>query len=157
MNWTWSKWRAVLLDLLERAGWSAGQVFFATLLAGGVTVAGLPWAYAATLGAGAAVVSVAGTVLQYLGRLTDLGFWPDLAVRLARTFLGSLFGSFVAAEAFDLTTFAWGTALDVAFLATLTALGKGLLARGQASSAPGARRSPSTLPADEYEAAVLQR
>ncbi|WP_329044883.1 hypothetical protein OG738_26460 [Amycolatopsis sp. NBC_01488] len=156
MNWTWPKWRAVLLDLLERAGWSAGQVFFATLLAGGSTVAGLPWSYAATLGLGAAVVSVAGTVLQYLGRKTDLAFWPDLGLRLAKTFLGSLFGSFVAAEAFDIMTFDWATALDVAFLATLTALGKGLLARGPVSSAPDVRTSPSTLPVDRYEEAVAR-
>jgi len=34
MAWTSAKWRAVLLDFLERAGWSAGEIFFATLLAG---------------------------------------------------------------------------------------------------------------------------
>lgn len=32
------RWKAVLLDFLERAGWSAGQAFVATLLVGGASV-----------------------------------------------------------------------------------------------------------------------
>lgn len=163
MAWSGSKWRAVLLDFGERAGWSAGEVFFATLLAGGPVVAAaasLPWKYSLTLAVGAAVSSAVLTALQYLGRLTDLPFWPDLLVRLAKTFLGSLAASF-AAGLFDVTTFHWATALNVAVLATLSALGKGLLARQQATTAPapdgpGAtpRPSPSTLAAHTYTAAV---
>jgi len=90
MAWNSSKWRAVLLDFLERAGWSAGQVFFATVVAGSTQSAaiGLPWKTASLLALGAAVSSVVLTAVQYLGRFTNLSFWPDLLVRLGKTFLG---------------------------------------------------------------------
>jgi hypothetical protein len=144
MAWSPSKWRAVVLDFLERAGWSAGEVFFAILLAGGTatTVTSLPWKYALTLAASAAVASIVLTAIQYLGRLTNLSFWPDVLVRLAKTFLSSLAASF-GADLFDVTKFHWTTALNVAVLATLAALGKGLLARE-----PGAlKQSTVTTPA----------
>ena len=169
--WTTEKWRAVLLDFLERAGWSAGEIFFATLLAGGtaVSVATLPWAYALTLAFSAAISSVILTALQYLAKKTDLTFWPDLIVRLGKTFLGSLAASVAAATVFDVTAFDWSTALNVATVTTLAALGKGLLARQQpapaaattppaatadAPPAPEPRLTPSTLPTDKYVAAV---
>ncbi|WP_430783333.1 hypothetical protein [Actinoplanes sp. G11-F43] len=150
------KWRAVLLDFVERAGWSAGQVFLATLLAGGVgAVIDLPWRYSLTLATGAFVSSLLLTAVQYLSRLTNLAFWPDLLVRLAKTFLSSLAGS-TAAGVFDVTTFDWESALNVAFLATVASLGKGLLAREPAAPngqvPPGA--SPSTLPTGTYREAV---
>jgi len=167
MAWSASKLKAVLLDFLERAGWSAGQVFFATLLAGGTSVANLPWKYSSTLAISAGVSSMILTAIQYLTRTTDLSFWPDLIVRLAKTFLASLAGSIVAAGVFDITKFNWTTALNIAILATLTALGKGLLARGQAAFAPKAppaggsaeaavaeKATPSTLPTGTYEHAV---
>ena len=152
MAWSGSRLRAVLLDLLERAGWSAGQVFFATLLAGGTTLsaANLPWKYASTIALSAAVSSVILTVLQYLVRATNLPFWADLAVRLAKTFLASVAASIAAAQIFDVTTFGWTAALNVAALATITALGKGLLARGQAAVST----SPSTLPESTYTHAI---
>ena len=107
MAWTSAKWRAVVLDFLERAGWSAGEVFFATLLAGGTaaSVVNLPWAYSLTLALSAAVSSAILTALQYLAKQTNLSFWPDLLVRLGKTFLGSLSASFAAAKVFDVTTF----------------------------------------------------
>jgi hypothetical protein len=153
MVWNGSKRRAVLLDLLERAGWSAGQVFFATLLAGGtaVTASNLPWKYSATLALSAGFASIVLTVLQYLGRATDLPFWPDLVVRLAKTFLASLGGSIVATGVFDVSKFDWTTAFNVALLATITALGKGLLARTQTGAG---KATPSTLPESTYENAV---
>jgi peptidoglycan biosynthesis protein MviN/MurJ (putative lipid II flippase) len=164
MAWSRAKWRAVMLDFLERAGWSAGQVFFATLLAGGTAdVGNLPWKYSSTLALGGAVSSIILTAVQYLTRLTDLPFWPDQVVRLLKTFLASLAASIVAAGVFDVTTFNWTTAINVAALATITALGKGLLARGQttvagaqttAATPPPQRHTPSTLPFDTYENAV---
>lgn len=162
MAWSSSKVKAVVLDFLERAGWSAGQVFFATLLAGGVSVSNLPWKYSSTLAISAGVSSMILTGIQYLTRTTDLSFWPDLTVRLAKTFLSSLAGSIVAAGVFDITRFNWTTALNVAILATLTALGKGLLARGQAVLTPSApqtaasagKATPSTLPTNTYEDAI---
>ncbi|MEV0900906.1 holin [Actinoplanes sp. NPDC049802] len=150
------KWRAVLLDFLERAGWSAGQVFIATLLAGGVgSVIDLPWRYSLTIAAGAFLSSVVLTAVQYLSKMTNLAFWPDLLVRLGKTFLSSLAGS-MTAGAFDVTTFDWESALNVAFLATVASLAKGLLAREPAAPngqvPPGA--SPSTLPTGTYREAV---
>jgi hypothetical protein len=161
------KVKAVLFDFLERAGWSAGQVFVATLLAGGSAgaVTGLPWKYALTLAVSAAVSSIVLTGIQYLTRLTQLSFWPDLLVRLAKTFLGSLAAS-ITAGAFDVTTFHWSAALNVAVLATLGALAKGLLAREHllpptpaAASVPGSpaapeQPSPSTLPIETYREAT---
>ncbi|MEV6302906.1 holin [Actinoplanes sp. NPDC051861] len=156
MTQTVPKWRAIVLDFLERAGWSAGQVFVATLLAGGVGVIGqLPWKQAITLAVSAFVASLLLTGVQYLGKFTNLAFWPDLLVRLAKTFLGALSGSMVAGV-FDITAFDWGAALNVAFLATLASLGKGLLAREPA--APNGQvppdASPSTLPTGTYREAV---
>jgi len=165
---TESKWWAVLRDFGERAGWSAGQVFVATLLAGGTTtsVANLPWKYAITLALSAAVSSVILTVLQYLGRVTDLPFWLDLVVRLGKTFLASVAASIAAGSVFNVMTFEWETALNVAVLATLAALGKGLLARepaAPATSVTGAEKpagtteaqsSPSTLPLETYRKAT---
>ena len=175
MAWTTAKWRAVVLDFLERAGWSAGEVFFATLLAGGTaaSVTNLPWAYSSTLAISAAVSSIILTAVQYLAKQTNLSFWPDLLVRLLKTFLGSLAASFAAAKVFDITTFHWSAALNVAVLATLTALGKGLLARQPAhaapttaggaaapaaatSAVPAAQANPSTLPTQTYVEAVKQ-
>lgn len=162
MAWSKEKVKAVLLDILERAGWSAGQVFFATLLAGGTasTVANLPWRYAVTVAISAAVSSALLTVLQYAGRITDLPFWPDLLVRLGKTFLASLAGSIAAAGVFDVTAFNWESALNVAVIATVTALGKGLLARERpvppATTEKQAEReaSPSTLPLETYNEAT---
>jgi hypothetical protein len=150
------KWRAVVLDFVERAGWSAGQVFVATLLAGGVgSVLDLPWKYSLTLAVSAFVSSLVLTAVQYLSKLTNLAFWPDLLTRLAKTFLAALSGSMVAGV-FDITTFDWESALNVAFLATAASLGKGLLAREPAAPngqvPPGA--SPSTLPMGTYREAV---
>ncbi|MEU4158368.1 holin [Actinoplanes sp. NPDC026670] len=150
------KWRAVVLDFVERAGWSAGQVFVATLLAGGVgSVINLPWKYALTLAVSAFVSSLVLTAVQYLSKLTNLAFWPDLIVRLAKTFLAALSGSMVAG-AFDITSFDWESALNIAFVATVGSFGKGLLAREPAAPngqvPPGA--SPSTLPMGTYREAV---
>ena len=157
-----SKRRAVLFDFLERAGWSAGQIFFATLLAGGapVNAANLPWRYALTLAVSAAVLSVVLTAIQYANvKWKNLPFWPDLAVRLAKTFLGSFAASAIADGVFDMTTFHWSTAFNIAVVATISALGKGLLARSQAPATeptPGSSSpaSPSTLPNDTYREAV---
>lgn len=162
-----ANWRLnpVLADFLERGGWSAGQVLFATLLAGGtsVTVANLPWKYASVLALSAAVGSVVLTAIQYVAKLTNLPFWEDTIVRLGKTFLASLAASFAAAHPFDITKFNWTTALNMAALAVLAALGKGLLARGsnavtavdhKPTAAAANTVNPSTLPARTYLAAV---
>jgi hypothetical protein len=159
----------IVADFIERAGWSAGQVFFATLLAGGtsVSVANLPWKYALVLAVSAAVGSAVLTALQYIARMTDLPFWEDLLARLGKTFLASLLASFAAAHPFDIIAFDWPTALNVAALAVLAALGKGLLARGSdvglaagpatataTVTGTNAVPNPSTLPTATYIEAV---
>ncbi|HEV2781539.1 MAG TPA: hypothetical protein VGX25_19320 [Actinophytocola sp.] len=157
--------RPVVLDFLERAGWSAGQVFFATLLAGGaVSVTNLPWKYASVLALSAGVASLVLTLGQYLADLhpspnlpAPAVFWIDLGLRLVKTFLATLAGAFVAAEPFDVTTFDWPAALNLAALAVLAALAKGLLARGSDSGMPAQaapRMTPSTLPTRTYLEAV---
>ena len=101
--------------------------------AGGAGAIGhLPWKQAFTLAISAFIASLLLTGGQYLGKITHLAFWPDLLVRLAKTFIASLAGSMVAGV-FDITTFDWGAALNVAVLATLAALGKGMLAREPAA------------------------
>jgi hypothetical protein len=158
-----TKRRAVLFDFLERAGWSAGQVFFATLLAGGSTVsaADLPWRYALTLALSAALLSVILTAVQYANETwKNLSFWPDLGVRMAKTFLGSFGASAIADGVFDVTTFHWSTAFNIAVVATISALGKGLLAREPAGATPesgsggATSANPSTLPIETYLRAV---
>ncbi|MEV0284772.1 hypothetical protein AB0H36_11710 [Kribbella sp. NPDC050820] len=100
-----------------------------------------------TLAASGAVSAILLTALQYLLKLTDLSFWLDLVVRLAKTFLASLAASIAAGAVFDVTKFDWSTALNVAVLATLSALAKGLLARQPAAP------NPSTLPITTYKEA----
>lgn len=144
-KWRDPKIHPVLLDFLERAGWSAGQVFLATLLGGGAagSVGNLPWRYALTLAVSAAVASVLLTSAQYAGKLTDLPFWPDLLVRLGKTFVSSLSASIVASGVFDITRFSWSAAFNIAFIATIGGLGKGLLAREHVI--PVATAGPSTV------------
>lgn len=115
------------------------------------------------------------TGVQYLTNKTELGFWHDLEVRLAKTFLASLGGSFLAAHPFDITKFDWATALNLATVATLTALAKGLLARESGTDAHAAATdaraattgtpatpgvggpSPSTLPSKVYWSAITRK
>ncbi len=105
---------------------------------------------------GAAVVSVLATALQYLTQQTDLTYWPDLTVRLAKTFIASVVGT-IGADAFDVFEFDWQRALDIAALATLAALAKGLLARGNSGDGGNSRSTPSTLPTTSYLLAVKRQ
>jgi len=154
--------QARFFDLLERAGWTAGQQFAAVLLANRAagSVVDIPWQLALSTAAGAAIVSVVATLVQYLTPLSDTRFWADLGIRLAKTFLASMLGSF-GAEVLDVLAFDWSRALDLAALATLGALAKGLLAREPAATTtpPGLpintiSPSPSTLPIESYRLAV---
>jgi hypothetical protein len=140
-----------LSDLVERAGWTAGQQFLAVLLTTSAVGSGvsLPWKLALATAAGAAIVSVLTTFVLYLTNQTGHGFWGDLGYRLAKTFLASLVAS-MGAAAFNVMTFHWGSALDLALVATLSALGKGLLARGP----DPASANPSTLPGTAYQQVI---
>jgi hypothetical protein len=148
------KRRAIVLDFIERAGWTAGQAFLAVLLTTGgpASVGNLPWGLALGMAAGAGVGSLVTTGLLYLSPLTNLSFWPDLLVRLLKTFLSSLIGS-MGAGAFNLLTFDWPSALNLAVITTLSSLGKGMLSR-QPESEAGDQPNPSTLLPATYKMAV---
>jgi hypothetical protein len=153
---------ARVADFLERAGWTAGQEFLSVLVTstGGSTATGLPWKLALVMSAGAAIVSVLTTIVQYLGNLTNLSFWPDILTRTAKTFIASILGS-AGASGLNILTFTWTTALNVAAVAALAAFAKGFLARGEPTSpdanAKGpAGGNPSTLKTSTYIDAVVR-
>jgi len=145
---------AVVADLAERAGWTAGQVFCGVLLTTSSGPAGtiqLPWRLALVMSTGAALTSLVTSGLLQLGRLTRLTYWADVAVRLAKTFIATLVGAYAASLA-DVLAFDWGAALDLAVVTTVAAMAKGLLAR---QAGPGGQ-TPSTLPAAVYANAVAR-
>jgi hypothetical protein len=140
---------AIAQDFFERAAWTAGQQFLAVLLAidpksGFIN---LPWEIALATAAGAAVVSLFTTALLYLPVLraqVGKNFLADLVLRLVKTFISSFLGT-VGAMQFNVLTFDWSNALDLAAVTTIAALAKGFLAAG-----PGDSHNPSTLPAAQY-------
>jgi len=148
---------SVLADILERAGWTAGQVFCAVLLTTSSPTIGtieLPWRLSLVMSSGAAATSVVTSVLLYAGRVVRLRYWADIGVRLAKTFIAALVGAYAASLA-DVFAFDWGAALDLAVVTTVTAMAKGLLAR-QTSSSPDNPANPSTLPPLVYRSAMAR-
>lgn len=139
---------AIAADFLERAGWSAGEQFFAVLFTtSAVTVAALPWASAIVTAVAAAVISLLTTLVEYVvPPARRANYWMELALRLAKTFVASLFGAMSAQAAFGFLHIGWTAALNLAAVATLEALAKGLLARNSAG-VPNA----STLSAATYD------
>jgi hypothetical protein len=141
--------RPVVRDFAERALWTGGQQFVAVLLTTSTTsgVIDLPWRISLSTAAGAMVVSLLTTALQYipvLRRSVGKSFVLDLALRLTKTFIASFLGT-VGAMQFDVLTFNWSNALDLAVVATVGALAKGFLAAG-----PGLANNPSTLQGSTY-------
>lgn len=143
----------MLQDIFERASWSAGQQFFAILLATGTVgaVGQLPWWDAWVMALGAFLVSCATTVVQYIGRRFNKNpkpsYWKDMALRLVKTFLTSMIASW-GVDKFDVFAFEWAAAFNLAMVATIGALGKGLLARQPATTEGD---NPSTLPPATYQ------
>lgn len=136
-------------DFVERAAWTAGQQFFTVLLAinSKSGFINLPWKVALATSAGAAVVSLLTTTLQYIPALKKrIGkdFWLDLGLRLVKTFIASILGT-IGAMQFNVLTFDWSNAADLAGVATLTALAKCFLAAG-----PGQSANPSTMQPENY-------
>lgn len=140
-----------ILDGLERAGWSAGQTLVVVLLTSGAVtdIRNLNWSFALGTAVGAFMVSGLATLLMYMSQLAPVSFWIDLSIRLAKTFVAAFIGA-IGADYFDAFTFDWNAALNIAVLATLGALGKGLLARQQT---PGGNNA-STLPPSTYSLAT---
>lgn len=132
--------RDSLLDILERAGTSAGEQFLSVvLLVGGASsLAKLPWKYALSTSLGAFAVSVLTTLLVLLTVAGPLPFWADLLIRAVKTFAASLLGS-LGTGVIDVLSIPWHTALNIAALATFFAVIKGLVS-------PNAHLSASWLP-----------
>lgn len=126
-----------LLDALERAGTSAGEQFLAIIVAGGaVSVSGLPWEAALGTSAGAFLVSLLLTASTLV--VPSLPYWADLGVRTVKTFAASLVGA-LGAGVVNVIDVHWVTDLNIAAVAALLCLAKGLLS-------PNAHLSPSLLP-----------
>lgn len=133
------------IDLFERASSSAVQQALTVVLASGttiVTILGMPWALILLTAATAFVVSIVTTVLQYMAGLTNLSFYPDLGLRVAKTFLASLLG-FMTADGANVLNISWVHALDVATIAAVLALAKAYLARGATGTASLAVPAPT--------------
>jgi hypothetical protein len=148
---TQKRWTAILADFLERAGWSAGEQFLAVLIPGTAVTSfvGLPWAAASVMAVGAAIISILTTLIEYVSApLRHPSFWVELTLRLVKTFASSLLGAMGAQAVFNFLHFGWVAALNLAAIATLGALAKGLLAR----NADG-RPNASTLPVSTYNLA----
>ncbi len=146
-------------DRFERAAWSAGQALFAVLLADSAIndVRQLPWLPALGTAVFTFVVSLVGPVFRNFSKKS---FRNDLVVRLARTFIVTLLGALGVYSVADALNWDWATAgvaiwpaLNVATLALLGALAKGMLARQET---PGGE-NPSTLPAETYSRALAPK
>src|SRR5436305_5696744 len=129
---TGKRWTAILADFAERAGWSAGEQFLAVLIPGAAVTSfvGLPWAAASVMAVGAAIISILTTLVEYASApLRHPSFWVELTLRLVKTFASSLLGAMGAQAVFNFLSFGWVAALNLAAIATIAALAKGLLAR----------------------------
>lgn len=129
-----------LLDVLERAGTSAGEQFFAVVTASGAvaSLAGLPWVAVLSTAAGAFLVSALTSAGFVLAGIKAMPFWADLSVRAVRVFAASLLAS-LGASAVNVLHVPWHSELNIAAVATVLAVVKGLLS-------PNAHLSASLLP-----------
>lgn len=133
--------RDKVLDALERAGSAAAEQFLAIVSVGvaATSLAGLPWAVALSTSAGAAIVSLLLTVVQYAVNAGSLSFAADVAVRVIKSFAASLLATIGADVTFNVVDFTWVNALNVAGVAAVLTLVKCLLS-------PNAHLSGSLLP-----------
>lgn len=129
-------------DALERAGSSAGEQFLAVAVLTDFSkgLLGLPWAFALSTAAGAALISVLLSVAQFSLGAQALPYWADLLTRTVKTFAASLLATVGTSEVVDVRHVSWGHALNAAGLAAFLALAKNLLS-------PNAHLSGSLLPA----------
>lgn len=101
-------------DALDRAGRSAVQKFLLIAFAavpGVHIVTGAEWYAAVGTGLGAGVLSLIMSVLSW--KVPQLTYWPDLGLRLARSFLQSLLTTW-GADAVNLFHISWRHSLLVA-------------------------------------------
>lgn len=139
------------LDILERAGWSAAQQFLALILVGGALSFGqVSWIVDLSTAAGAFIVSALLSIGQ-LSFASPLTFWPDLIVRIVKTFAASLVG-LLGADVVNVIGINWVADLQIAGFAAFLALVKGLL--GPHTTSPSTLRQPPPAALGEHEAAA---
>lgn len=130
-----------VLDILERAGSTAGEQFLAvvvTTTGGAMVLADVPWEPAIGTAIGAFIASILLTVVQYAIGAAALSFWVDTAVRVAKSFAASLLG-LLGTDVVDVFHFNWVRALNLAAVAAFLTLAKCLFS-------PNAHLSGSLLP-----------
>lgn len=114
------------LDVLDRAARTTLQQFiivaFAAIPAVG-SITRVAWYEALGVGIGAGILSILMSLLSW--RVPVLPYWPDVAVRMARTFVQSLVAS-VVAGAFNIFTADWGNLLTLALAAAMASLATSL-------------------------------
>jgi len=131
-------------DPLERALSSGVQQFvvFLSVSGAGALLTGQQWAGAFATAGYAVAVSLIMSVVTF--QLPALSPYPDLAVRVVRTFGQSVL-AVLAADQLNgsLVTADWRGAVAVAVPTALTALVKGLAAMSAPNTAPGASLLPA--------------
>lgn len=119
-----------VLDMLDRAGRSTLQQFvvvaFSAIPAIN-TVSRIPWYAALATGLGAGVVSLLTSLVSW--KVPTLTFWPDIIVRVGKTFAQSLLAT-LGAGVINLFSVPWVHALDMAIGAAALSLLTGLIATG---------------------------
>lgn len=129
--------RSFLTDTGERAASTFIQTLVVVLFAAGVSVIGNPdWGVAAIAGLIAAAVSVLTSMASV--PLPTLSPWPELGLRVVKTFVQSFVGALVVANYINVN---WAGALATALPVALLAAAKGLIAM----SVPGTVPGPSLL------------
>lgn len=132
-----------LLDAAERAASTFVQTLVVVLFAAGVSVMGNPnWSVALLAGAIAAAVSVLTSLASL--PLPALPAWPDLALRVVKTFLQSFVGALAVSSYIHVN---WAGALATALPVALLALVKGVTAMSVPGTVPGASLAPAPKPA----------
>lgn len=126
-------WVLKAKDVAERAASAFGEQFLSIVLfwAGAgtsATLTGLPWAIALSTSAGAAVVSILLSIVQFSipGGQTP-PYWLDLVTRVSKTFAASLLGTLGGGATFDVLHVSWVHALNIAALSAVLSLVKNLL------------------------------
>lgn len=148
---------AYLIDPLERAGSTFVQQFVVMLLpflvAGTVTIPGPTWLSVLDSSAGAAVVSLAMSILSF--KVPKLSVGLDLVLRVVRTFLQSFFGVLIVSGVLPSVVHApWQNAFATAFPVAFAALLKGLAALA-APWSEGASLIPSHYALYDHDAYVV--
>lgn len=132
-----------VIDMFDRAGRTTLQQFLVIAFAGIPAVGSvthLAWYEALGVGVGAGVLSILMSLLSW--KVPVLSFWPDVLVRMVRTFVQSLVAS-IGAGAFNVFTANWGALLTIALATSALSLASSLLVSGVYAPKSTLASSPS--------------